>query len=125
MRATGSVKVLSWNDNESPVYGGLSVECTCPDGVRQKTASIRGRLYVCKHAAAALESVADKGAPSMLEAAIKKRKYDMEESRRIQEAVMPGERQRIEHGIVKLGAEGLHSGRPSLGRSSEKQGDGR
>ena len=100
----GSVKVIRWGTNDLPVYGGLSVHCSCPDGERQKAASIRGALHVCKHAAAALDSVIDPGAGTLLQAAAKKRKADLEAQLRMQEAQLPGERERIEHGVATLGA---------------------
>ena len=52
--ATGKVILEGWSGGR-PVYSGLSVECSCPDGERQLATSLSsGRLVVCKHAAAAL-----------------------------------------------------------------------
>ena len=60
--ASGQLKLSSSASLTGPVYEGLSVQCSCPDGDRQQLATLTDknkRLFVCKHAASALSSVMD------------------------------------------------------------------
>lgn len=63
--------------------------CSCPDGERQ--ACVRNKLSICKHAAAALETVVDR------DAAVRK-KLQMEEDRK--KAVAERERKTKEEAEV-------------------------
>jgi hypothetical protein len=106
------------DDSGEPSYAGLNVICKCLDGERQNIATLEsGKLIVCKHGAAALESVLDKAeAAKSLKREPKRRKTENlirnarlkeeEESQcQAQEVEMPGERARLEYGIDALGSE--------------------
>jgi hypothetical protein len=116
------------DDSGKPSYTGLNVACSCPDGERQKAASLEsGNIIVCKHGAAALQSVIDKDAVATLKREAKRRaklrrtEFDVRKARQkeeeeaqrqaqetecqAQEAEMPGERARLEYGIDALGSE--------------------
>ena len=109
--ASGSLRA------EGDGFVGLKVECSCPDGQRQKLASLqRGTIIVCKHGFAALNSVQDPEAVATAVASAKRQKVEaaerekqakqqQEEQRRLQEAEMPGERARIEYGLKSLSAQ--------------------
>jgi hypothetical protein len=93
----------------------LDVRCSCPDGVKQHLATaVGGKLHVCKHAAAALTTVLD---PTMkaLEAdqAKLREQHHLKQQALLaaervkQDADMPGERARIEHGLKSVDADKL------------------
>lgn len=99
---------------ENGKFVGLNVDCSCPDGARQKIVSLRDdEIVVCKHGAAALESVEDPDAIVAAEAQAKRHKTEAaaraqkvkeerDEQRRLQDAQLPGERERIDHGLKHL-----------------------
>lgn len=109
--AKGKLRLKEWKDRQ-PVYEGLIVKCSCPDGLRQHVANLQdGGTRVCKHGAAALNSVIDAAASARLQetkdAAIveqqqKARKdvIKLEEQRQTQDSLLPGERERLEHGLT-------------------------
>jgi hypothetical protein len=111
--------VCSNDDSGEPSYAGLNVICKCPDGERQNIATLNSdKLIVCKHGAAALELVLDKGEASnslkrepnkrrKTEKCVSNTRQKKEEDRQCQaqEAEMPGERGRLEYGIDALGSE--------------------
>ena len=113
--AQGLIKLLRWEDGKHPVYGGLSVSCSCPSGFSMKMVHPQqdGKVRVCKHGGAALRSVHDAGAIEELarDAAIIAPKKQDElaliaqqkvDAQLIQEQEMPGERARIENGLRHL-----------------------
>jgi hypothetical protein len=60
---------------ENDKFVGLNVDCSCPDGERQKILSRRNdEIIVCKHGAAALKSVEDPDAIVAAAAAAKRQK---------------------------------------------------
>lgn len=87
---------------------GLNVSCSCPDGQRQALVSrTRGRLIVCKHAAAALESVLDANpveeekrqqhqAKKRREREHAAKEQECKRQRQLQDEQLPGERERLE-----------------------------
>lgn len=87
----------------------LCCTCTCPDGARQALATeTLGKLYVCKHGAAALNSVLDpavKAEEATQEATQRQlaaqQAATLAAERVKQDAEMPGERARIEQGLTK------------------------
>lgn len=91
----------------------FKVVCSCPDGDRQRDATrSSNKLYVCKHAKAALDSVLDTSAVAKLkeerklaavEAAKKadERRQFLNEQLQLQNRDMPGERERIQCGLSK------------------------
>ena len=106
------------------VLEAFDVRCSCPDGVRQRLATVMGgKLHVCKHAAAALAMVLDpavkarEAEEAKLRAAAEAREAKLREQQRAkqqallvaervkQDAEMPGERARIEHGLKNQKAE--------------------
>ena len=113
--AKGKLEQTGWTEpapdfsgqiaNPVPICSGLRVRCNCPDGDRQWASTQRaGRLRVCKHATAALDSVIDDVAVAM---AVKKgtaRAAKLKKERAAQDKALPGERERIEHGLRKLPA---------------------
>ena len=124
--AKGKLEQTGWTEpapdfsgqiaNPVPICSGLRVRCNCPDGDRQWASTQRaGRLRVCKHATAALESVIDDVAVAMAvkkgtarAAKLKKeraqRAAKLVKERAAQDKALPGERERIEHGLRKLPA---------------------
>lgn len=114
--AKGSIVAKSESDTAFD-FNAFRVNCTCPDGARQSLLSLQTkRLYVCKHAKAALDSVIDPGAEKALHARRQEqieqakitRAKRAEEEKRIkeeQERDLPGERKRIEYGLEKLTGE--------------------
>mmetsp|Transcript_20682 Transcript_20682/g.44925 ORF Transcript_20682/g.44925 Transcript_20682/m.44925 type:complete len:304 (+) Transcript_20682:32-943(+) len=115
--AKGSIVMKVESDTVAFDFTTFRVNCTCPDGDRQSLLSLQTkRLYVCKHAKAALDSVID---PSAEKAQHTRRQEQMEqagivrarraaEEKRIeeeQERDFPGERKRIEYGLEKLSGE--------------------
>lgn len=92
------------------VYSGLKVVCSCPDGERQNVASMeRTRIVVCKHAAAALQSVLDPTAGEKEKITQEEFKAKEQERQSVlvavideQERLMPGERERISYGLDAL-----------------------
>jgi hypothetical protein len=82
--------------------------------VRQKIISLRDdEIVLCKHGAAALESVEDPDAIVAAEAQAKRHKTEAaaraqrvkeerDEQRRLQDVQLPGERERIDHGLKHL-----------------------
>ena len=91
----------------------LEVQCSCPDGVRQLLLSkTGGKLYVCKHGAAALASVLDPAvkaheaeAAKLLERQLAAAQAAAAAERVKQDAQMPGERARIQHALTNRSAE--------------------
>lgn len=98
----------------------LEVKCSCPDGEKQLLASSTGgKLYVCKHGAAALRTVQDPAVTAVeaAEAKIRDQQAAKEAAKLAaeratlaaklvaehvkQEEQMPGERARIEYGLTK------------------------
>ncbi len=104
---------------ENNKFVGLNVDCSCPDGVRQKILSLQhGEMIVCKHGAAALKSVEDPDAIVAAAAQAKRQKTEQDEQRRLQktkqdeqrrlqDAQLPGERERIDYGLKHLSAEAV------------------
>ena len=101
-------------------YAGLRAECSCPDGVRQKQASGGVIPSVCKHGNAALETVLDPKAVATHRAQLKAHLRNAEvaaaaaEQMRHQVQVeqdqeLPGERDRIEHGLDQMKPEDVIS----------------
>lgn len=124
--AKGSVVIASWDKSGNPVFqadptdvGCLRVTCSCPDGQRQRVSSLSSRkLVVCKHAKAALDSVLDEGAridimsqkqQRATEASqlVEQKENERKAQLKAQDEQLPGERQRIQHGLEKLGAEAV------------------
>jgi len=111
--ASGSLVITGWaNGKPKYDYNRFHVLCSCPDGVRQHESSSAERLYVCKHAKSALDSVCDREAAKSLQvkkAAMiakheeerKRRVAYLEEQRSEQEKILPNERARIEYGLSK------------------------
>jgi hypothetical protein len=91
----------------------LDVRCSCPDGVKQHLATaVGGKLHVCKHAAAALDSVLDHTMKAREAAQAKLREQHQLKQQALlaaervkHDAEMPGERARIEHGLKNFEAE--------------------
>ena len=91
----------------------LEVQCSCPDGVRQLLMrKLGGKLCVCKHGAAALASVHDPAVKAHEAEAAKLRERQLAAAqaaaaaeRAKQDARMPGERARVEHGLTNRSAE--------------------
>ena len=102
---------------ENNKFLGLYVHCSCPDGVRQRALSLEhDEIIVCKHGAAALKSVEDPDAIVAAAAHAKRQKTEAaaraqrvkeehDEQRRLQDAQLPGERERIDYGLRHLSAE--------------------
>lgn len=126
--AKGKLEQTGWTEpapdylgkiaDPEPIFSGLGlrVRCSCPDGDRQWASSEKaGKLRVCKHATAALESVVDAVAVAMAvktgaarAAKLKKEKVQragkLVKERAAQDKALPGERARIEHGLRNLPA---------------------
>lgn len=110
IKATGKLE-MELDKHDKPVGRGLQVTCSCPDGERQAAASLtQNKIVVCKHGAAALESVLDEEAAErhgddMLllrqerATEAERRRQEEERAAQEQERVMPGERARIEYGL--------------------------
>lgn len=113
--AKGSLVISDWVNCE-PVYdcNKFCVICSCPDGVRQheNTLCSPDRLYVCKHAKSALDSVCDPEAGKSTQANKVAMVAEHKEKQKIraeylesqhleQEKVLPNERARIEYGLSK------------------------
>lgn len=104
--AKGSVTIVGWDVHGHPKFDSFEVECSCPDGERQRTISQqRGKLYVCKHAKAALDSVVDPNGKANFEAQKRGHMEEATRQKRLQEEELPGERARIEHGLSKRSAD--------------------
>jgi len=117
--AKGSVVIIGWSGDGRPRFDSESFHatCSCPDGARQRVESINsGKVYVCKHAEAALDSVLDSAAANEIESQRKARAAEatvvknyhvayQETQRKEQDAKFPGERKRIEHGLSKRSAD--------------------
>lgn len=113
IQATGKLETAL--DSHGNLVGiGLTVTCSCPDGQRQ---ALRGqsqhKIIVCKHGAAALNSVLDEEAVARHQADLTRRQQQRSEAaarkreeegraREQQERDMPGERDRIEYGLKAL-----------------------
>lgn len=114
--AKGAVVVKDWV-GAKPIFDltKFHVKCSCPDGDRQASSTFSSKfekLYVCKHAAAALESVLDMDAArSLVERAaareaehkkrLAKREKFLTDQRKAQDRKLPGVRERIMHGMSK------------------------
>lgn len=106
--AAGSVVISGWNARGEPVFDAhmFSVECSCPSGQEQLASNEEeGRIFVCKHAESALTSVFDLGAREAIEVLRKTHAEEEATQRKVWEDELPGERERIEHGLTKLSAE--------------------
>ena len=130
--AKGRLELTGWSQptpgyacrTAEPTFSGLAVRCSCPDGDRQLARSrASGKLYVCKHATVALESVVDDEAVAEMAKKIAKvreegaqratklreeaarRAVKLAAERAAQDKELPGERERVEHGLGKLSAE--------------------
>uniref|UniRef100_A0A7S2P2S8 Uncharacterized protein n=1 Tax=Leptocylindrus danicus TaxID=163516 RepID=A0A7S2P2S8_9STRA len=116
----GEIGIFDRDDDDEEIkYTGLVVRCSCPDGDRQAVKCLKtGELWVCKHAAAALDGVLDTATEAevlnrekrALEQAAenkrKRQKYESEQ-RQLQNESMPGERERILHGLKCLNAKDI------------------
>eukprot|EP00961_Rhodomonas_salina_P055163 741063-Rhodomonas_salina.1 len=83
----GAVKV-SWSDargaRDEAVYGGLQVQCSCPNAkIQAKDSSKIKKLIVCKHAYAALESVLDLHATAKMSKVVNREKQQQEQEQEI------------------------------------------
>lgn len=116
--ASGRIE-LSWQLGDTatiavPVFKGWSVKCSCPSGIKMPACQEdEGSKRVCKHAAAALDSVCSKAAHAevtrqktlqvpILAAAAAGAATFKDAAHAKQEAEMPGERARIAHGLQQL-----------------------
>jgi hypothetical protein len=82
IRARGSVNLVNFARDGRPMFGGLSVTCSCPHGEEQQALNRRqtGPLSVCKHAGAALASVVDPQASARNAALRDKRKVELQKT---------------------------------------------
>lgn len=109
-RAVGSAVYLITATGRAGPPGGLDVSCSCPDGAKQSAATATsGRLHVCKHAAAALQSVLDPAAVAAGAASEAASAARSIATKAAQEAALPGERQRLEDGLKQRTAEDVVS----------------
>ena len=101
----------------------LKVHCSCPDGAKQRVATAAaGKLFVCKHGAAALSTVqdpavrAEEAKQAQLQAQLQAKQAQLQAQLRAKEAAklaaeratqdkeMPGERERVEYGLKQRDA---------------------
>mmetsp|Transcript_43105 Transcript_43105/g.84703 ORF Transcript_43105/g.84703 Transcript_43105/m.84703 type:complete len:305 (+) Transcript_43105:111-1025(+) len=113
--ANGLIDIIEWDREGMPRFDSdlFQVTCSCPDGARQRvTSNDSGKLYVCKHAKSALDSAIDASAAENVQSQKKARAAEasrkradrtayLENQREQQEKKLPGERDRIEHGLSK------------------------
>ena len=114
IKANGKLEIREPQCGDVPEWKGLKVTCSCPDGQRQAAASLsQNKIIVCKHGAAALNSVLDEEAMAQHQASVnrlrrqrqeaEKQQKEREEQAKVQqEQDMPGERARIEYGLATL-----------------------
>lgn len=114
--AKGSLVIKDFDSKGKPIFdhNNFHVTCSCPDGSRQREQNCiqPGKLYVCKHAKAALDSVIDTDTEKVLKelkaakiAEHEKKRADrieyLKRQRSEQDERLPGERERIEYGLGK------------------------
>lgn len=106
--AKGSINAKHSEEGYEFDFLSFQVKCSCPDGDRQRLASLKTKKhYVCKHAFAALNTVLDENADKALESEHLQRKEEIKSEKDRQNIEFPGERDRIEHGLFKITGEEL------------------